>query len=237
MAGRRRCGWGRCSGTGFLGGFTTFSSYADDIRVLLEEGEPGTAIGYLAATVAAALLAVAVAGTATRTLISRARNGRLCAPGERCRLADGRSRRRSGRPGPVLGGHVAEAQPWTALSRGTFVVNAAASLLFGIAVLMRLPQPWVQSLVAVGFCGALSTWSTLAYESAGLVTTGRQVLAAGYVAASVGAGLGLAYTGSLIGRAGVVTGRVLTRCDCGPGSLCPGWKEGAPVRKDEGPWL
>ncbi|ESQ04596.1 putative fluoride ion transporter CrcB [Streptomyces sp. ADI96-15] len=63
-------------GTGFLGGFTTFSSYADDIRVLLEEGEPGTAIGYLAATVAAALLAVAVAGTATRHLISRARNGR-----------------------------------------------------------------------------------------------------------------------------------------------------------------
>ncbi|PAX83029.1 hypothetical protein CLM85_06595 [Streptomyces albidoflavus] len=67
---------GPLPGTGFLGGFTTFSSNADDIRVLLEEGEPGTAIGYLAATVAAALLAVAVAGTATRHLISRARNGR-----------------------------------------------------------------------------------------------------------------------------------------------------------------
>ncbi|MET7510323.1 CrcB family protein [Streptomyces albidoflavus] len=86
--------------------------------------------------------------------------------------------------------------PW-----GTFVVNAVASLLLGIAVLMRLPQAWVQSLVAVGFCGALSTWSTLAYESAGLATMGRQALAAGYVAASVGAGLGLAYAGSLIGRA------------------------------------
>ncbi len=62
-------------GTGFLGGFTTFSSYADDIRVLLEEGEPGTAVGYLAATVAAALLAVALAGTVTRHLIGLARDG------------------------------------------------------------------------------------------------------------------------------------------------------------------
>ncbi|MGW4455810.1 fluoride efflux transporter FluC [Streptomyces albidoflavus] len=62
-------------GTGFLGGFTTFSSYADDIRVLLEEGEPGTAVGYPAATVAAALLAVALAGTVTRHLIGLARDG------------------------------------------------------------------------------------------------------------------------------------------------------------------
>ncbi|MFE7671308.1 fluoride efflux transporter FluC [Streptomyces albidoflavus] len=63
-------------GTGFLGGFTTFSSYANDIRVLLEDGEPGTAVGYLAATAAAALLAVAAAGTATRHLISLARDAR-----------------------------------------------------------------------------------------------------------------------------------------------------------------
>ncbi|MFZ4135567.1 fluoride efflux transporter FluC [Streptomyces koyangensis] len=85
--------------------------------------------------------------------------------------------------------------PW-----GTFDVNAVASLLLGIAVLTRLPQAWVQSLAAVGFCGAMSTWSTPAYESADLATMGRQVLAAGYVAAIVGAGLGLAYAGSLIGR-------------------------------------
>lgn len=129
--------------------------------------------------------------------------------------------------------------PW-----GTFDVNAVASLLLGIAVLTRLPQAWVQSLAAVGFCGALSTWSTPAYESADLATMGRQVLAAGYVAAIVGAGLGLAYAGSLIGRTdgrtdgrtgGVVTGP--GRCDCGLARLCPGWEGGAPARKDEGPWL
>ncbi|MGW8944681.1 fluoride efflux transporter FluC [Streptomyces koyangensis] len=64
--------------------------------------------------------------------------------------------------------------PW-----GTFVVNAVASLLLGIAVPMRLPQARVRFLVAVGFRGALSTWSTPACESAGLATMGRQVLAAG----------------------------------------------------------
>ncbi|MGA4856690.1 fluoride efflux transporter FluC [Streptomyces koyangensis] len=52
--------------------------------------------------------------------------------------------------------------------RGTFVVNAMASLLLGIAVPMRLPQARVRFLVAVGFRGALSTWSTPTYESAGL---------------------------------------------------------------------
>ncbi len=45
-------------GTGVLGGFTTFSTYAVDIQRLLDEGHPLTALAYLAATLVAALAAV-----------------------------------------------------------------------------------------------------------------------------------------------------------------------------------
>ncbi|MFJ5263274.1 fluoride efflux transporter CrcB [Streptomyces sp. NPDC088387] len=47
-------------GTGVLGGFTTFSTYAVDIQHLLDTGRPALALGYLAATLAAALAAVLV---------------------------------------------------------------------------------------------------------------------------------------------------------------------------------
>lgn len=49
--------------TGVLGGFTTFSTYAVDIERLVGGGHAATALGYLGATVAAALLSV-WAGTA-----------------------------------------------------------------------------------------------------------------------------------------------------------------------------
>ncbi|MFF6804945.1 fluoride efflux transporter CrcB [Streptomyces sp. NPDC012616] len=60
-------------GTGVLGGFTTFSTYAVDIQKLLDAGRTGTALAYLAATLAAALAAVWLAATATRGVLSRGR--------------------------------------------------------------------------------------------------------------------------------------------------------------------
>lgn len=50
-------------GTGVLGGFTTFSAYATDAHELLAADRIGAALGYLAGTLVAALLAV-VAGMA-----------------------------------------------------------------------------------------------------------------------------------------------------------------------------
>ena len=58
-------------GTGVLGGFTTFSTYAVDIQRLVEDGRPGTAAAYLAATLCAALAAVWLAATGTRRLLLR----------------------------------------------------------------------------------------------------------------------------------------------------------------------
>ena len=47
--------------TGFLGGFTTFSAFSLDTIVLYERGEPGLALIYVVASVAASVLAL-VAG-------------------------------------------------------------------------------------------------------------------------------------------------------------------------------
>ncbi|TCC62905.1 fluoride efflux transporter CrcB [Kribbella pittospori] len=58
-------------GTGVLGGFTTFSTYTLDIQQLIANRHPGTALLYLAATVAGALIAVWATVTATRTLVAR----------------------------------------------------------------------------------------------------------------------------------------------------------------------
>ncbi|WP_436763829.1 fluoride efflux transporter FluC [Streptosporangium sp. V21-05] len=57
--------------TGVLGGFTTFSTYCLDIERLVSAGRTGLALGYLAATVLAALAAVAAGTWTTRRLLAR----------------------------------------------------------------------------------------------------------------------------------------------------------------------
>ncbi|KUL46939.1 fluoride efflux transporter CrcB [Streptomyces regalis] len=56
-------------GTGVLGGFTTFSTYAVDIQKLVDSGHPRTGLAYLAATLVAALTAVWLAAAATRRVL------------------------------------------------------------------------------------------------------------------------------------------------------------------------
>ena len=56
-------------GTGVLGGFTTFSTYAVDIQKLVDSGHPGTGLAYLAATLLAALAAVWLAVMAARRVL------------------------------------------------------------------------------------------------------------------------------------------------------------------------
>ncbi|MFC8127348.1 fluoride efflux transporter CrcB [Streptomyces sp. NPDC057302] len=57
-------------GTGVLGGFTTFSTYAVDIERLVEAGHAGTGLAYLGLTLLAALAAVWSAAWATRRVVA-----------------------------------------------------------------------------------------------------------------------------------------------------------------------
>ncbi|MYT73864.1 MULTISPECIES: fluoride efflux transporter CrcB [unclassified Streptomyces] len=60
-------------GTGVLGGFTTFSTYAVDIRTLTDGDEARIALGYLALTVCLALTAVWTATHLARRVVARVR--------------------------------------------------------------------------------------------------------------------------------------------------------------------
>ncbi|MGW5349537.1 fluoride efflux transporter FluC [Streptomyces sp. NPDC004031] len=59
-------------GSGFLGGFTTFSSYAADTQRLLSHGHAGLGVLYAAATVVGALLACAGGRALTVRLVRTA---------------------------------------------------------------------------------------------------------------------------------------------------------------------
>ncbi len=60
-------------GTGVLGGFTTFSTYAVDIQRLIATGHAGLAMADLFGSVAAALVAVTVSTHLTRRAVLAAR--------------------------------------------------------------------------------------------------------------------------------------------------------------------
>ena len=87
--------------------------------------------------------------------------------------------------------------PW-----GTFTVNLLASVVLGFvsgAVVAGHANRHVQALIGVGLCGALSTYSTFAFETFRLVEQ-RSLLAAANVAASVAGAVGAAFLGAAVAR-------------------------------------
>src|SRR5213596_1136171 len=77
--------------------------------------------------------------------------------------------------------------PWA-----TFIVNLAGAFLLGYFATRlqeRLPlSAYKRPLLGTGLCGALTTFSTMQLELLRMLDDGRAGLAAGYAAASLGAG-------------------------------------------------
>ena len=100
-----------------------------------------------------------------------------------------------GAAGTLLRAGLAQALPPT--TKGfpvdTFVVNMAGCLLIGLVVVAAMergvPSPYFRPLIGTGFCGGLTTFSTLAVETDLLIRAGAAGMAVAYVGASVGAGL------------------------------------------------
>lgn len=89
--------------------------------------------------------------------------------------------------------------PW-----GTFVINMTGSLLLGLLTGLSLGHhlPAVpKALLATGFCGAYTTFSTFTFETVRLIEEGQLVEAAGTVLGGVVIGLGAAAAGVAIGLA------------------------------------
>ena len=81
--------------------------------------------------------------------------------------------------------------PW-----GTLTVNVSASLMIGVLTgLGGHVSAQVGALLGIGFCGALSTFSTFSYETMRLVEDRLFGYALANIALSLGAGLGAATIG------------------------------------------
>ena len=101
---------------------------------------------------------------------------------------------------------LAEALPWN--ERGwpwaTWIANLAGTLLLGYFVTRlqeRLPpSTYPRPLLGTGLCGALTTFSALQIELIQLARHGRVALAAGYLVASVAAGLVGVYLATAVVR-------------------------------------
>ena len=85
--------------------------------------------------------------------------------------------------------------PW-----GTFAVNVVASFVLGLVAGAGMSSA-LTTLIGTGFCGALSTWSTLGYETVRLAEERAWTPALFNVVASVLAGLGAAGLGFTLSTA------------------------------------
>ena len=102
-------------------------------------------------------------------------------------------------------GRMAVAYLGSATVMGTFLVNVTGSLALGFFMGLALERSIIpvnlRSLLAIGFLGGYTTFSTLTFESLRLVEDGELFKAALSVLGHVVLGLGAAYLGILLGRA------------------------------------
>ncbi len=85
--------------------------------------------------------------------------------------------------------------PWV-----TFAVNVAGTAVLAYVVTRHGERPLARPLVGIGFCGALTTFSTLQLEALQLADGGHAALGAAYALGSIGAGLLIAWAVSALAR-------------------------------------
>lgn len=89
--------------------------------------------------------------------------------------------------------------PW-----GTFIVNVSGSFLLGLVFTItteRLSvEPWLRTALTVGFLGAYTTFSTLAFETVRLIDGGEWLAAFGNMAGTAVFGVVAVVAGIMVAR-------------------------------------
>lgn len=103
-----------------------------------------------------------------------------------------------------LGGWIADR--WGAsFPVGTLVINVTGSFLIGVVLTLvteRFIAPaWVRPLIAIGFLGSYTTFSTFSYETLALARDGSWIAAGTNIVLSVVASLVGVYLGTALVRA------------------------------------
>ncbi len=102
----------------------------------------------------------------------------------------------------AIGGLIADRMGPTVL--GTFIVNISGALALGVFLGLTegrwMAPPLARPAIAIGFLGAYTTFSSLAFETVDLAESGSLLTAFVNIAGSAGAGLLAVYTGLTIGR-------------------------------------
>ncbi|ASQ89679.1 camphor resistance protein CrcB [Prosthecochloris sp. GSB1] len=95
---------------------------------------------------------------------------------------------------PFLGGFPA----------GTFTVNVAGCFLIGLiselSITSALVSPEMRLLLATGFCGGFTTFSSYMFEAVSLLRDGEMLYASVYLFGSVACGILCLYLGMLLAR-------------------------------------
>jgi CrcB protein len=97
-----------------------------------------------------------------------------------------------GAPLRLLADRLAAARRGHGSVLGTLGVNVVGSAVLGLVVGLAGTPNWVVALVATGFCGTLTTFSTFGYDVVRLVEERRIGRATAYLAASLVLGVGAA---------------------------------------------
>lgn len=82
---------------------------------------------------------------------------------------------------------------------GTLVVNVVGSFVLGLVAGLPDPADWLMPLVGIGFCGALTTFSTLAFETWVFLEQRAWRPFAGNLGLSLGLGLPGLWLGVVLG--------------------------------------
>jgi CrcB protein len=96
--------------------------------------------------------------------------------------------------------------PWP-----TFAANITGAFVIGLVIVLVLDRMahtrYVRPLIGTGFCGGLTTFSTLVVEIDLLVKAGHTAMALGYLAASLAAGMVAVWAGMALARVPAAGGR------------------------------